>query len=122
MKKIYPKLFLLLLSAMLIFAGCYYDNEEDLYVGSLICDTTNVTFNGDISLIFSTNCNSCHTGSAASGNIITNDYQSVKEQSQRIYGAVNHLAGFRPMPDNGSELPRCEILKLNAWINHGMPQ
>ncbi len=115
-------LLMLLLGSLTFFSGCYYDNEEDLYVGTSPCDTTNLTFTNDISPIFSTNCNSCHSGAAAEGAIHTDDYNAVKDNITRIHGAINHLSNYRPMPDNGTKLPDCELSKINAWINNGMPQ
>lgn len=122
MKKLYGILTIVLPLITIAFTGCYYDNEEDLYVGSTTCDTTSVTYTQDIVPIFAANCNSCHSGSGASGGIFTDNYESVVQNIIRIHGAVNHLDGFRGMPDQSSPLPDCELSKINAWINQQTPQ
>jgi len=108
---------------VLVFSlsGCYYDNEEELYPGSNTCDTSNVTYSNSVAPVFAANCNSCHSGGSPSGNIITDNYTSVKANISRIRGAINHQSGFSSMPQNGSKLPSCELTKIDVWINQGMP-
>ncbi len=102
-------------------SSCYYDNEEDLYPGSSSCDTSNVTYSKSVAPVFASNCNSCHSSGSPSGNIITDNYSSVKANISRIRGAVNHQSGYSQMPQNGSKLPTCELTKIDVWINQGMP-
>jgi mono/diheme cytochrome c family protein len=102
-------------------SSCYYDNEEDLYPGSTSCDTSNVTYSNSVAPVFAANCNSCHSSGSPSGNIITDNYTSVKANISRIRGAVNHQSGYSQMPQNGSKLPTCELTKIDVWINQGMP-
>jgi len=121
--KIFPLISVLLL--MFSISGCYYDNEEDLYPGSSNCDTSNVTYSNSVAPVFANangaNCNSCHSSSNPSGNIVTDNYTSVKANISRIRGAINHQSGFSPMPQNGSKLSVCELTKIDVWINQGMP-
>ena len=105
----------------LVLGGCYYDNEEDLYLGSSPCDTTNVTYAASIAPIFAGYCNSCHSGSSPSGNIKTDSYASVTANITRIHGAINHQSGFLPMPQNGGSLLSCDLTKIDIWIRQGMP-
>ena len=106
----------------LTFSGCYYDNEEDLYVGSNNCDTTNVTYSGSVVTIFADNCNSCHSGSTPSGNITTDTYDAVKLHIANIRASINFEPGHIRMPNNGSKLSNCQLSTIDAWINHGMPK
>ncbi|MDO9257615.1 MAG: hypothetical protein Q7U54_19005 [Bacteroidales bacterium] len=113
------------LALTLAISGCYYDNEEDLYLGSSACDTTNVTYlnttSGELAIekIFEHNCNSCHSGSTPSGNIKTDNYEAVKANIIRIRGAINHQSGFQAMPQGGS-LSSCDLTKIDIWIRKGM--
>lgn len=109
------------LAVGLTLSGCYYDNEEDLYPGGNICDTSNVTYSGSVAPIFSSYCNSCHSSSNPSGNIVTDNYNSVKANISRIQGAINHESGYSPMPANGGKLSTCELDKIDIWIRQGMP-
>jgi cytochrome c5 len=101
--------------------GCYYDNEEYLYGA---CDTTAVTYSVNIAPIMSGSCNSCHTGAGASGGVITSTYTDLKvvAASGQLWGAVNHASGFSPMPPTGIKLGTCELNRIKAWINQGMPE
>jgi len=121
MKK--PSLLLLFTALILVFSlnGCYYDNEEELYPGSTSCDTSNVTYSNSVAPVFAANCNSCHSSGSPSGNVVTDNYTSVKANISRIRGAINHQSGFSQMPQNGSKLAACELTKIDVWINQGMP-
>lgn len=113
---------LFLFASLMIYAsGCYYDKEEDLYLGSGSCDTTNITYSASVAPVFASYCNSCHGGGSPSGGIITNNYASVKSNITRIRGAINHQQGFLAMPQNGGQLSGCDLTKIDIWIRMGMP-
>lgn len=120
MKIIKRIMFVSVFTLTLVLGGCYYDNEEDLYLGSSTCDTTNVTYSASVAPVFAGYCNSCHSGSSPSGNIKTDSYASVTANITRIYGAINHQSGFLPMPQNGGSLSRCDLTKIDIWIRQGM--
>jgi hypothetical protein len=108
------------LALTLAISGCYYDNEEDLYLGSSTCDTTTVTYAASVAPVFAGYCNSCHSGSTASGNIQTDSYASVSANITRIRGAINHQSGFLSMPQGGGSLSPCDLTKIEIWIRKGM--
>ena len=119
--KIYLKiLFALTIVLALTVSSCYYDNEEDLYPGNT-CDTTNVTYSKSVAPIFAGYCNSCHSGSNPSGNIVTDNHASVVANMSRIWGAINQKPGFSPMPKNGGTLSTCDLATIDIWIAQGMP-
>jgi hypothetical protein len=124
MKKVI--LLLIVASASLfVLNSCYYDIESQLYpVGSTNCDTTNVTYSVTVTGILSANaCLSCHGGTGASGgNIILDNYNSVKNYAQngKLYGSISHSPGYSPMPQGGNKLSSCNILKIKKWIDRGM--
>ena len=120
MKTIRKVLLVSILALTVAISGCYYDNEEDLYLGSSTCDTTNVTYSAFVSPVFAGYCNSCHSGSSPSGNIKTDSYTSVVSNIARIRGAINHQSGFLAMPQNGGSLSGCNLTKIDIWIKKGM--
>ncbi len=121
MIKIKIKAFIVSVFAVtLAISGCYYDKEEDLYLGSNTCDTNNVTYSGSVSPVLAGFCNSCHSGSAPSGNIKTDSYASVVKNITRIRGAINHQPGFLAMPQNGGSLSGCDLTIIDIWIRKGM--
>jgi hypothetical protein len=107
-------------AVVLTISGCYYDNEEDLYLGSSTCDTTNVTYSATVAPVFAGYCNSCHSGNNPSGGIKTDSYSAVVTNITRIHGAINHQSGYIPMPQSGGSLSTCDLTKIDIWIRQGM--
>ena len=110
-----------LLSCLLLFfslSACYYDNEEELYPASNICQTGNLTFLQDIQPIIARNCASpaCHV-SNGSGNGVFETYEGIKEKVDN--GSFrNRTIVIKDMPPSAS-LSSCDIKKLESWLNNG---
>jgi mono/diheme cytochrome c family protein len=111
--------------SILCMAACTYNKEEIIRPPAGICDTTAMTYNGQIAAIFSANCYSCHAGSASSGAGIKLDNYNIA-QAYAISGillkSVKHQSGASAMPKNASKLDACTISKIEAWVNRGAPQ
>ncbi len=114
-------LLVLLILAGLFTAGCYYDNEEDLYPGG--CNTENVGYAADIVPVVNANCLSCHSTAAGLGGVRLQGYDAIKVwvNNGRLLGAVRHDTGFSRMPQNASKLSACTIAKIEKWIADGAP-
>ena len=114
----------IILALAIVITGCYYDVEEELYGGVGPCDTSNTTYATTvISLLQSSGCLGCHSGVSASGGIRLDSYTNVKIQADngRLFGAINHSAGYSPMPQGGNKMLACDIIKIKAWIDSGSP-
>jgi ribosomal protein S16 len=87
------------------------------------CDTTNVTYSGAIRNIISNKCQGCHSGSAAGGGYDYTTYAGVKARANdgKLWGAVNQMPGYSPMPKNGARLSDCELAQIKKWIDAGAP-
>lgn len=87
------------------------------------CDTAAVTFSGSVKNILNNKCLGCHSGTAASGGINLSVYAVVKAKVDdgRLWGAINQLPGYSPMPKGGSKLSDCEIAQFRKWIAAGAP-
>lgn len=87
------------------------------------CDTTNVTFSGAIWPMIELNCYGCHSGTQPSGGIALVDFNSVVVQAEngKLFGTINHDAGFKPMPRNAPKLADCKIEQVKIWIEDGTP-
>lgn len=102
--------------------GCYYDVEEELYPANGSCDTTGVNYSGSVvSLLQSNGCTGCHSGSSPSGNISLDGYNNVRAAALngKLYGSINHSAGYSPMPQGGNKMTDCNIRQIKAWIDGG---
>jgi uncharacterized membrane protein len=120
------KFSILLITGILFFSSCYYDNEEYLY-GNAPCDISAVTYSVTVSNILATNCYNCHstaTGNASGGGIILDTYTKLKPYvtNGKLVGSINHAGGFSPMPKSATKLSSCDIQKIEAWVAAGAPE
>lgn len=107
---------LLLISIILILLPhCYYDSEEYIY-GKTNCDTTNISYTNNITQIMNQHCNSCHNQSSPSGNVVTDNYNSLMiiVNNGRLWQTTNSGS----MPKSG-KLDDCTIKKIKIWIDNG---
>lgn len=108
----------------LAVSSCKYENEENLFGGSTgNCDTTNVTYSGDISKIVSNKCISCHGASFATdgSGIRLDNYNDLKKNIDLVQPAVNHNPDYSAMPKNSMKLDDCSLKKIDIWVAAGMP-
>jgi len=115
-----------LIVTVIFLNGCYYDTESLLYpTAAANCDTTNITYSVTIrNILQNNNCFNCHSGTAASGgNVVLDNYANSKQYAQngRLYGSINHDAGYVPMPQGGNKLTTCDLKKVKIWIDSGTP-
>ena len=87
------------------------------------CDTTNVTFSDHIWPMIENNCFGCHSGGSPGGGIYLTDYANIVSavESGKLWGTINHIQGFSPMPKNTDKLSDCKINQLRIWIEDGTP-
>jgi hypothetical protein len=114
------KLTAILIIGLIAVTGCFYDSEEELY--GVNCNTTNVSFSTTVNTLLQQHgCLGCHSGVGASGNVNLQGHANVKNvaESGRLYGAISHSAGFKPMPQGGTKMSECEIKKIKSWIDAG---
>lgn len=88
-----------------------------------LCNPADFKYSGAIRNIISNKCQGCHSGGAPQGGIDLSTYNGVKAKADdgRLWGAVNHQAGFSAMPKNGAKLSTCEIDQIKNWIAAGAP-
>jgi len=116
---------MLVLIAVVVTAGCSWDDEETFYPELQICDTLDVSFAMDVVPIMAMNCYSCHSNANApefTSGFALEDHADVSASSIRIVGAINHNDGFLAMPRGGAgKLDTCSINTIEAWVNSGSP-
>lgn len=85
------------------------------------CDTTSITFSGNVWPIVNNKCFGCHSGSNPGGNIFLRNYADVLTVAEngKLWGAVNHQAGYSPMPKNLPKLSECELAVFRIWMEEG---
>jgi hypothetical protein len=111
--------------AALLWGGCYYDVEEELYPSSgVACDTAGVTYAGQIEPLLSAHCYTCHSAASALGNVVLEGYQNtmIYAGDGRLLGSVSHEPGYAAMPQGGNKLSNCNIEIIKHWIQTGSPE
>lgn len=88
-----------------------------------VCDTASVTYSVSIKPIITTKCQGCHSSSSPGGGIDLSTYNGIKTivNNGKLWGSVNFITGFSPMPKNGTRLSTCELAKIKKWIDAGSP-
>lgn len=109
---------------MSVQTGCYYDNEDDLYPFSNVCDTSATPLSSTVKPILQGNCYACHSASAAGAagaGINLEDYNSLKgwADNGKLVCAIEHNSGCSAMPKGGTRLQQCSIDKIKAWVARG---
>lgn len=109
---------LLMTAAPLALAGCYYDNEEELYPNTF-CDTAVVTWSGSIQPLIQGNCAipGCHVPGAQSPDL--SSYSAVQANAAAVKRVIVDGAPFF-MPPSG-KLPACDRQKVEQWVASGAP-
>ena len=109
----------------IFLSGCYYDTKENLYptIDNTCNDTINVTYSLKIAPILTSYCNSCHTSSNPSGNVVLDNYNGVKAQvdNGKLLSSITHTGTASPMPKGGGKLDDCKIAAFTKWINAQAP-
>ena len=87
------------------------------------CDTSNVTFTGQIWPMMESYCTGCHSASAPGGGIVIADYSDMVSLAENgsLMGSIRWETGYAKMPTN-QQLSECSISQLQKWINEGFPE
>jgi cytochrome c553 len=120
----YPIQTIALLMILIALSGCYYDKKEKLYApqaGTSSCDTTTVTFSGEIQPILTASCVGCHSVNNPSGGYALDSHSGVVAAQGRLLGSIKHSSGFSAMPQNAPKLGDCQITQIEKWITAGTP-
>lgn len=117
------KLGMIVVLLSMVMAGCYYDNEEDLYqyyYQDNTCDTVGVSFSNDIMPIIQGNCATigCHV-QGGTGNGIFENYAGVKAKVDN--GSLKSRVLVQKNMPPSQPLGDCSMSLISAWINAGAP-
>jgi len=109
--------------------SCYYDNEETLYGTTLTTTCTDSTvgkFATNVLPIMTAQCatSGCHDAATATSGANLSAYASIKSyitsNKDRFLGSMKHTVGYSQMPKSGSQVAKCDVAKIESWINAGM--
>ena len=110
---------------VLLLAGCYYDNQEALYLNVELtnpADSLPATFSGDIVPVLQVYCWTCHSNANAQSKgkgIFLSSYSDVKSavDNGSFYGSISWDVAYVRMPYLAGKMPSPEISKVKRWID-----
>jgi hypothetical protein len=110
---------------MIAVSSCYYDKEDLLYgnANAPCTDTiSNISYSQHVVPLLRQYCYTCHAGNSPSGGVTMGTYTADKliAQNGKLYGSVNHSAGYKPMPEGMSKLTNCQVAAVRQWIDAGL--
>lgn len=121
MKKLTVSVLITLMT--LTLHSCYKDNKEDLYGDNSGCDTSNITYTGNIAAVMTTSCAGagCHNNASLAAGIDLSNYNSVKTiaDNGKLMSVINHESGVPAMPQGAAKLDDCTIAQIQKWVNDG---
>jgi len=87
------------------------------------CDTSSVTFAGQIWPMMESYCIGCHSASAPGGGIIIAGYTDLVALAGNgsLMGSIRWESGYAKMPTN-QQLSECNITLLQKWIDERFPE
>ncbi|RYZ52207.1 MAG: hypothetical protein EOP49_09990 [Sphingobacteriales bacterium] len=87
------------------------------------CDSTRFTYAATIKPMLDTYCKGCHNANVTNAGLSYENHSTTVAavNSGRFLGAINHQAGYSPMPKGGSKLNDCQIQQIQKWIAAGTP-
>lgn len=103
---------------LLLLAGCYYDNEEELYPGET-CDVTEISYQVNIRPIIDANCalSGCHV--PQTGRVNFESFEGLKSVADD--GRLEQRALInKDMPPSGP-ISSCDMKMIKAWLDQGAP-
>jgi len=85
------------------------------------CDSSDFKFSTRISVIISTNCKGCHSGTNPSKGVRLENYNNVKAIANdgRLLGVIKGQ-GYTLMPPSG-KMDDCKVNAITNWVNAGAP-
>lgn len=106
------------ITGIILLAGCYYDKEDVLYPDAANCGSFNTSFAAAVHPIIQSRCAipDCHADGSINGPGPLTSYERIKNAAVRIKTAV--VTGF--MPQNSS-LNKSEIKTISCWVDAGAP-
>ena len=104
----------------LLVTSCKKDTETEPEKTIGPKPTITIEFQAHVKPLFDNYCNGgyCH-GGGADGKYFDTHANVVMVPNATLLGAINHTAGFEPMPKSQPKLRQGEIDTITTWINEG---
>lgn len=111
------------LTLIMLWTGCAYNLEDELYPEEVPCEAENVSFGGDVFPLIESRCTSCHSGPNPTASLDLSTFESIQ-----MIGLNGQLTNRINLPEMDSELmppdgplPECHLTLIDAWVADGCP-
>lgn len=94
--------------------SCVNKNKQTI-LGS--CDTSNIKYSVFVKQLIQNECINCHNNASASAGITLEGYNNVSDNASKSLSSIKNGS----MPKGKPMLDKCDITKLEQWINIGKP-
>jgi hypothetical protein len=117
--KILTSLFAVFL--LILFFSCQHASIYD-------CTGVTPTYTKNVKPILDSYCAmpdmGCHSAGNAEGGINLGDYSGASSVSskKKFMGSIEHLKGYKNMPQGGVMIPDEKIHILSCWVENGSPE
>ncbi len=106
--------------------ACGDNNSTDVEDITYDCTSSTPTYTTDIKPIMDSQCatSGCHDATTRAEGIDLSTYASVSgaASEKKFRGSIEHLSGYKEMPERASKLPDSDLQKIYCWIESGKPQ
>ena len=106
-----------------LWTGCAYNVEDQLYPEEIPCEAENVSFLGDILPLIEARCTSCHSGPNPTALLDLSTFEDIQ-----MIGLNGQLTNRINLPEMDSELmppdgplSECNLTIIEAWVADGCP-
>lgn len=112
---------LLLLASAMWLSSCAYNVESELYPTEVPCDTTAVSFAGNVLPLVEDRCAGCHSGSSPAAGLELTTYAEIRAIgiSGMLSDRVNRSDMDELLMPPDGPLSDCSLRTLAAWVNDG---
>jgi len=116
--------------SFLLFAstGCEYDVDDEINpIDTLVvCDTSAQNFQKVRDIFQQGTCLECHTGATAESGLDLSTYSGASayltSNPTTLIDRIRGTAGDIMPPPPREKLDSCNVFKISAWINAGLPE
>lgn len=109
----------------IVLTSCENYSEAELYEIEE-CDTVALTWDTGISQIFDKYCVPCHKEALYYYGVRHDSYEEelkvLSDGGKRLRSVINHEAGYEQMPYEKPKLSKCNIEKIETWLDNGAPK
>lgn len=115
------KFFFAVTASILVISACKKES-----IKQYDCTGVSPTYTNAVQTILNTSCaiSGCHNAATQAEGINLSSYTGAKNaaSSDRFLGSIQHISGYKPMPQNGNQLPESSIKTLSCWVQNGVPE